>query len=275
VGYSRPVSNPAGHVVLAVVTGLVGLMIGSFINVVAYRLPRGMSVVRPRSRCPTCQTQLAGVDNVPVVSWLALRGRCRFCAAQIPARYPVVELVTGALFASTAAALVDESPLVPVLLVAAAVVAATAVDLDGLTVPAPVWVAGLTGVGGLWLVAAAGDELARIAWSAGTGSATVVLWAAGELVVRRAGLMTTDAGAPSLGLVRRQPDGSTVGRALAVAGTAAAGGWLWPFGGWLVVVSTAAAAAVASARGTTRRAMPAVMLVAAVLLVVSAAVGGA
>jgi len=269
------VSSPTGHVVLAVVSGLIGLTIGSFLNVVAYRLPRGMSVVHPRSRCPTCQTQLAGIDNVPVVSWLALRGRCRYCGAPVSARYPVVELVTGGLFAATAAALVDESPLVPLLLVAAAAIAAAAVDIDDLAVPAPVSAAGLVGVGILWLVAAAGGELARIAWSAGAGGAAVVLWAAGELVVRRAGLMTSAAGSPSVGLVRQQPEVGSAGRALVVAAVAAATGWLWPFGGWLVVAGAASTAAVASARGTTRRALPTLMLAAAVVLVAGAAVGGA
>ena len=275
MGYSRPVPSTAGHVVVAVVTGLIGLMIGSFLNVVAYRLPRGMSVVHPRSRCPACQTQLAGIDNVPVVSWLALRGRCRYCGAAVSARYPVVELVTGGLFAATAAALVDESPLVPALLVAAAAIVAVAVDVDRLTVPAPVWSAGLVGVGGLWLVAAVDGEPARIAWSAGVGSTAVVLWAAGELLVRRAGLVTAAAPGPSVGLVRRQAEAAATGRALVVAGVAAAAGWLWPFGGWLVVAGAASAAAVASARGTTRRALPTLMLAAAVVLVAGAAVGGA
>ena len=66
-----------------------GLIIGSFLNVVAYRLPRGESLVHPRSRCPHCETQLRAVDNVPVLSWVFLRGRCRYCAAPISARYPL------------------------------------------------------------------------------------------------------------------------------------------------------------------------------------------
>src|SRR3954451_16900711 len=81
-----------------------GLVIGSFLNVVAYRLPRGESIVKPRSRCTTCGTEVRALDNIPLVSWVPVRGPCRRCSAQIPARYPVVELVTGVLFSLVALA---------------------------------------------------------------------------------------------------------------------------------------------------------------------------
>ncbi len=77
---------------------LFGLLIGSFLNVVAWRLPRGESLIKPRSKCPGCATQLKAYDNIPVFSWLALRGRCRGCGEKISARYPVVEAVTAALY---------------------------------------------------------------------------------------------------------------------------------------------------------------------------------
>jgi leader peptidase (prepilin peptidase)/N-methyltransferase len=77
---------------------LFGLLIGSFLNVVAWRLPRGESLVKPRSKCPGCATQLRAYDNIPVFSWLLLRGRCRGCGEKISARYPVVEAVTAALY---------------------------------------------------------------------------------------------------------------------------------------------------------------------------------
>src|SRR5438045_6664371 len=83
---------------VTVVCGVFGLLVGSFLNVVIYRVPRKESVVRPRSRCPGCGTQLAERDNVPVVSWLLLRGKCRTCGEPISARYPMVELLTGGLF---------------------------------------------------------------------------------------------------------------------------------------------------------------------------------
>ncbi len=79
---------------------VLGLMWGSFANVVIYRLPKGLSVVRPRSRCPQCSTPIRWFDNVPVFSWLVLAGRCRKCKAAISARYPIVEFINGLLFAA-------------------------------------------------------------------------------------------------------------------------------------------------------------------------------
>jgi leader peptidase (prepilin peptidase)/N-methyltransferase len=75
-----------------------GLIIGSFLNVVAYRLPRGESLAHPPSRCPSCGAPVKPYDNIPVLSWLLLRGRCRSCQAPISARYPLVEGVTGVLW---------------------------------------------------------------------------------------------------------------------------------------------------------------------------------
>ena len=77
---------------------LVGLGVGSFLNVVIHRLPAGESVLFPGSRCPVCATPIRVRDNLPVLSWLRLRGRCRDCRARISARYPLVELLTGLLF---------------------------------------------------------------------------------------------------------------------------------------------------------------------------------
>ncbi|WP_182045444.1 prepilin peptidase [Curtobacterium sp. ME26] len=79
-----------------------GLLVGSFLNVVVHRVPAGISVVRPPSACPGCGHEIRGFDNVPVLSWLALRGRCRDCRAPISARYPAVELATAVLFAVVA-----------------------------------------------------------------------------------------------------------------------------------------------------------------------------
>ena len=76
-----------------------GLAVGSFLNVVAARLPLRRSIVKPRSACMSCGTEIAWYDNLPLVSWAALRGRCRSCGAGIPARYPAVELATGLLVA--------------------------------------------------------------------------------------------------------------------------------------------------------------------------------
>jgi leader peptidase (prepilin peptidase)/N-methyltransferase len=82
---------------LAAIVFLPGLAIGSFLNVVAARIPRGMSVVHPPSACPSCDAPIAWYDNIPVLTWLVLRGRCRSCRAPIPWKYPVVELGTALL----------------------------------------------------------------------------------------------------------------------------------------------------------------------------------
>jgi len=79
-----------------------GLIIGSFLNVVAYRLPRGESLATPGSHCPSCDTPVRAFDNIPVLSWLLLRGRCRGCSEPISKRYPLVEALTAALFAAVA-----------------------------------------------------------------------------------------------------------------------------------------------------------------------------
>jgi leader peptidase (prepilin peptidase)/N-methyltransferase len=83
-------------IVLAAVGGLI---IGSFLNVVAYRLPRGESLAHPPSHCPSCDEPIKPYDNIPVLSWLLLRGRCRNCKAAISPRYPLVEALTGVLYA--------------------------------------------------------------------------------------------------------------------------------------------------------------------------------
>jgi leader peptidase (prepilin peptidase)/N-methyltransferase len=122
-------------VFLAVACGLFGLVVGSFLNVVIHRVPRKESVVRPRSRCPGCGTQLAARDNIPVVSWLVLGRRCRTCRVPISARYPVVELATAALFAAAALRLGPDPALPGFLLLFAALVAISAIDLEHFIVP--------------------------------------------------------------------------------------------------------------------------------------------
>jgi leader peptidase (prepilin peptidase)/N-methyltransferase len=84
--------------IIALAGGVLGLAIGSFLNVVVYRVPAGLSIVAPPSACPKCGHRIRGFDNVPVLSWLVLRGRCRDCREPISARYPAVELGTGVLF---------------------------------------------------------------------------------------------------------------------------------------------------------------------------------
>jgi leader peptidase (prepilin peptidase)/N-methyltransferase len=118
-----------------VLAALGGLFVGSLLNVVAHRLPRGESLVRPRSRCPQCGAQLRAVDQIPVVSWLALRGRCHCCGAAISARYPLVELATAGLYAAVVATQDDAARMVLGLLLVTALVPITLIDLDHRIIP--------------------------------------------------------------------------------------------------------------------------------------------
>jgi leader peptidase (prepilin peptidase) / N-methyltransferase len=113
-----------------VVAFLAGAAIGSFLNVVVHRLPRGESLSRPRSRCPQCETEIAGYDNVPVLSWLILRGRCRHCGAPISPRYPAIELLTAVAFAAVVAVRGADDDLVLELPFVASLIALAAIDLE-------------------------------------------------------------------------------------------------------------------------------------------------
>jgi leader peptidase (prepilin peptidase)/N-methyltransferase len=112
-----------------------GLVIGSFLNVVAYRLPRGESIVNPPSHCPGCDSPIKPWDNIPLLSWIFLRGRCRNCATRISPRYPLVELVTGVLFAAVAVSNGLNDDLAVLLPFAAMLIAVADIDLEHRIVP--------------------------------------------------------------------------------------------------------------------------------------------
>jgi leader peptidase (prepilin peptidase)/N-methyltransferase len=118
-----------------VLTGVVGAVVGSFLNVVIHRLPRGESVVKPRSRCPECGAQIAGYDNVPVISWLVLRGRCRRCRTRISPRYPAIELLTAVAFVAVVLVRGFDDDLVLELPFVAALIALGAIDFDHKLLP--------------------------------------------------------------------------------------------------------------------------------------------
>jgi leader peptidase (prepilin peptidase) / N-methyltransferase len=118
-----------------VTAGLLGAVVGSFLNVVIHRLPIGESLVTPRSRCPSCGTQIGALDNVPVLSWALLRGRCRHCGTRISARYPAVELVTAATFAAIVAVRGFDEGLLLELPLAACLIALAGIDLDHRLLP--------------------------------------------------------------------------------------------------------------------------------------------
>jgi leader peptidase (prepilin peptidase)/N-methyltransferase len=123
-------------VAAALVAFFGGLLIGSFVTVVAHRVPRGESIVGPRSRCPACGTQIAAYDNVPVFSWVLLRGRSRCCGTKISARYPLTELTMALLYAATVLVLWDDAAEIALGLVfVTMLMAVTLTDLERRIIP--------------------------------------------------------------------------------------------------------------------------------------------
>ena len=131
----------AGAAAIAFVAGAV---IGSFVTVVAHRVPRGEGFVTGRSRCPAVRAQIAAYDNVPIVSWLLLRGRCRHCGEPISARYPLTEAGLGLLWAGTVLALGtdDAGELALGLVLCTVLVAITLTDLELRIIPNAIVLAG-------------------------------------------------------------------------------------------------------------------------------------
>lgn len=121
--------------ILGIPIALLGLIIGSFINVVAYRVPLKRSVVSPGSACPSCDHPLEWRDNIPVISWLMLRGKCRHCGAKISSRYPIVEISTAGLFLLTYSIFGLVGVLPAYLWFVGVTVALTLTDLDHKLIP--------------------------------------------------------------------------------------------------------------------------------------------
>jgi leader peptidase (prepilin peptidase)/N-methyltransferase len=115
--------------------GISGALIGSFLNVVVYRLPIGQSLVKPRSHCPSCNTPVSPRDNVPLLSWLFLKGRCRHCSETISARYPAVELLTAICFVAVVLAQGISADLIALIPFTAVLIAVAFIDLEHKIVP--------------------------------------------------------------------------------------------------------------------------------------------
>ena len=130
-----------------------GMLLGSFASVVAHRVPRGESFVAGRSRCPGCGATIAAYDNVPVLSWLLLRGRCRNCGEPISARYPLAEIATAVLFAATVIVLGtgDVPELASGLILCALLVTITLTDLERRVIPNAILGAGAVAAVGIVL----------------------------------------------------------------------------------------------------------------------------
>ena len=144
---------------LLVLAGVLGLAVGSFLNVVIHRVPRGESLLRPASHCPRCQRAVRPWENVPVLSWLALRGKCASCAGRISVRYPLVEAATAALFVAITLRF-GLSPELPAYLYLGAVSLALAlIDLDVRRLPNSIVLPSyVVGAGLLALPAATGPD---------------------------------------------------------------------------------------------------------------------
>jgi leader peptidase (prepilin peptidase)/N-methyltransferase len=227
---------------LLVGAGILGAVIGSFLNVVAWRLPRGESLVRPRSRCPQCETEIRPWHNVPVVSWLALRGRCAHCATRIPVRYPLVEAATAALYVAVVAVTGADREAIVGLLLVSALVPITLIDLDhriipnAITGPAAIAAVAATALlepdhlpGRLLAGAAAGGALLVVALAAPRGMGMGDVKLAGML-----GLFLGAAVAPAIFVALAA--GSAAGAVLAVRkGVTSARKTAVPFGPFLAL----------------------------------------
>jgi leader peptidase (prepilin peptidase)/N-methyltransferase len=154
----------------AVLAFVGGLLIGSFVTVVAHRVPRGESIVGPRSRCPGCGAQIAAYDNVPVLSWLVLRGRARCCGASISARYPLTELSVAVLYAATVVVLWgDPTEVVEGLVFVPVLVAVTLTDLDRRIIPNKILLVGAIGAVAAAAIGDPGSLPGRLIAGAGAG----------------------------------------------------------------------------------------------------------
>lgn len=227
---------------LICLAAVAGLCIGSFLNVVAHRLPAGASLVSPRSACPGCGTAIRLYDNIPVISWLALRGHCRGCDTEISPRYPLTEAATGALFVAVVLATRAHAQVWLDLCFVAALVAITRIDLEHRIIPNRILIAlaalavGLTAIfvpGELpsrLIAAVAGGGLllaAALAYPGGMGMGDVKLAAVMGLVL-----------GPALGpaLLVALVAGSLVGVAImARRGVAAGRRTAIPFGPFLAL----------------------------------------
>jgi leader peptidase (prepilin peptidase)/N-methyltransferase len=163
---------------------VLGLALGSFLNVIIARLPRGESIVSPPSRCPRCKTRIKPWDNIPVLSFLILRGRCRHCRKPISWRYPVVEITAGVLLFLLARRAEHPALLVPHAAFLLALVAVAWIDLDTRTIPDAVTIPGV----GLGLAASLFGPPGILAAALGALAGGLSLWLVGAIYERATGV---------------------------------------------------------------------------------------
>jgi len=166
-----------------VALGAIGLLVGSFLNVCIYRLPRHETILWGRSHCLTCGRQIRAWENIPVVSWIALGGRCAGCQAPISMQYPIVEVVTAVVFAAGAWLFGPTLLLVSRLVLGAAMIVLFTVDLNERILPNAITLPGIVVGIGFSLVCPPGLRDALI----GAAACSLALWAMGEAVSRALG----------------------------------------------------------------------------------------
>jgi leader peptidase (prepilin peptidase) / N-methyltransferase len=182
-----PLSNEA-LMIFYLLAGLLGLVLGSFFNVCIYRLPREQSIVWPGSHCPRCRHALAPRDNIPLVSFLLLKGSCRYCRKPISTRYPLVELLMAALMVALAWRFGFSWSFLQYAVLAGALLVVTFIDLDFQIIPDVISIPGLgVGLGLSWLTGNPGWLSSLIGLLVGGG--LLYLLAAGyELLTKREGM---------------------------------------------------------------------------------------
>ena len=223
----------------AVAAAILGAIVGSFLNVVAYRLPRKESLLHPPSRCPECETPIKPYDNVPVLGWLWLRGRCRACGVRISPRYPLVEALTGLLCAACVLRFgADRDVWLPLVFVGL-LVPITLIDLEHAIIPNVLTATGA--VAAVALVLAFGSDALRenaIAAAAAGGFFLIaaLVYPAGMGIgdVKLAGMMGLFLGRAVAPAIFAALIGGTVVGAIIIARFGKAGRKMGiPFGPWL------------------------------------------
>jgi leader peptidase (prepilin peptidase)/N-methyltransferase len=170
-------------VIQTIAAFFVGLLIGSFLNVCIYRWPRDLSVVRPRSHCPSCGQTIAWYDNIPLLSFLLLGGKCRACGARISLLYPAVELATGLVFGYFAWALGLEPLALKMCVLCAVALALVVTDFEQRILPDELTLGGaLAGLAFSAFVPLRDPTTAAVLWLAGVPSSGRLLWVASSVV---------------------------------------------------------------------------------------------
>ncbi len=214
---AEPVSNPLEMSLLMTFVAVFGAVVGSFLNVVIYRLPRGLSVNKPRrSFCPACKNQISWHQNLPIVSWILLRGRCAKCGSSISSRYPLVEALTAALFLALWVVYGSDPVFTAGLFVFCSIaIAATFIDLEHMIIPDSLTLGGVAAGLALSVVAprlqGATDRIEAAAWSLfGALIGGLLLWSVvelGKLAFGRIRLSADSPEDPPLFHLRREEGG--------------------------------------------------------------------